>query len=241
MDKDVSNSKPIKNREKITKILDIALVVVGAIALAFSAVLFFQKTYYEPFYVNGQSMYPTFNAEAVDQNGNLKGIGGGSSAIGDSHLDYGIMNCHKKALDKLERFDIVVGYKDSSKTIQYIKRIVGMPGETIKFVQSSGEDNGDLYVKEGDDFVLVPQPIENKYKVMGDSSKYSGNEIVLGDNEYYYIGDNRAATVCGIFEKDWIVGKVVAIVGHCTLKNDSKTGENTPNKVKYYLWPRFVK
>ena len=61
-----------------------------------------------------------------------------------------------------------------------------MPGETIKFGQ--GNINGTLFVKNGDEFYATAQPIDNEYVVAGN---YPVNEITLGNDEYYVLGDNR--------------------------------------------------
>lgn len=244
MDKIKTNEKSIKNRSKINKVFDIFLLVFCTIALAVSGVLMYQRVYLEPFYVNGQSMYPTLNKDATRPDGSKEGINGGSSDIGDTMLDYGVMDCHKKAIQKLKRFDIVVTYHNANKSAQLIKRLIGLPGETIKFISSnpSNPENGDLYVKQGDEFVLVQQPIEDKYKVA--ASNYPTTEIVLGDDEYYFLGDNRAhSSDCrdyGVFKREWIVGKVIAIAGTCSLRK-GQNGENEPFNVKYFLWPRFIK
>ena len=63
---------PIK-KEKVKKILSVVLGVVLVFSVALSILLLFNKFYYTPFWVNGQSMYPTLNGEAKYSNGTLIG------------------------------------------------------------------------------------------------------------------------------------------------------------------------
>ncbi len=99
-----------------------------------------------------------------------------------------------------ERFDIIVfPYKYQEKTY-YIKRIIGMPGETVQIIDGmvyiDGEMLDETYGKE----------------VM----QYSGvasDPITLGEDEYFVLGDNRNNSSdsrdpsVGNIQKDQIIGK----------------------------------
>ena len=93
-----------------------------------------------------------------------------------------------------------------------VKRIVGLPGETVKI------EDGNVYIKPADsaDFYLLQEnylPEGTKTSMMDDAKK-KGNEIVLGENEYYCLGDNRPVSNdsrnLGPFTADRIKG--VAII-----------------------------
>ena len=79
-----------------------------------------------------------------------------------------------------ERFDIVVfPYQDSS--VYYIKRIIGLPGETVRI-----EEDGTIYINN--------EPLEENYGYETISPSMIGRadeDIVLGENEYFVMGDNR--------------------------------------------------
>lgn len=246
MFKNKSNENPNKIRRVINIFLDVLIITIGVVSLAVAGVLIYQKSYLTPFWVNGQSMYPTLNKDAMKKSGILSGETGSGAQAGDYHLDYGVMDCHERALKKLERFDIVVLYRDENKTEKLIKRVIGLPGETIKFtsLESGTEHNGDLYVKEGDTYTFVEQPIEDHYKVNSNRNAYPKEDIVLGENEYYVLGDNRGhsndSRTYGKFTFDLLVGKVVAICGYCSIDLDSNNSLQ-PTEVKYYKWPRFMK
>lgn len=78
-----------------------------------------------------------------------------------------------------ERFDIVVFPYRQEKNTFYIKRIIGMPGETIQI-----DDDGTIYVNG--------EILEEYYgNEIIDDSGIAGSPIVLGDDEYFVMGDNR--------------------------------------------------
>lgn len=77
-----------------------------------------------------------------------------------------------------ERYDIVVfGLKEDS-SIHYIKRVIGLPGETVQIIDGAIFINGQVL---GEPYGL---------EVMQDAKRAS-EPIVLGENEYFVLGDNR--------------------------------------------------
>ncbi len=93
-----------------------------------------------------------------------------------------------------------------------VKRIVGLPGETVKI------EDGNVYIKPADssEFYLLQENYlpEGTRTSMMDDARRRGNEIVLGENEYYCLGDNRPVSNdsrnLGPFTADRIKG--VAII-----------------------------
>ena len=78
-------------------------------------------------------------------------------------------------LDKIERFDIVV--VDTPED-ELIKRIYGLPGEKISI------ENNTIYIND--------IKLEDEY-AYGETSNY--DSIVLGDDEYFILGDNRVVSL----------------------------------------------
>lgn len=236
MDKNVENNKPIKNRKRFAKILNIVIIVVAVVVLAIEGVLYYQRSYLTPFWVNGQSMYPTLNYNATDAEGNKLNELSGSAGVGYT-VDYGVMDTHKGAINKIKRFDIVVTKYSTNDNKNKIKRVLALPGETIEF-KSTGfgkENNGDLYINGK----LVKQPIASEYIV---NANYPNGSIVLGSDEYYVCGDNRAhssdSRAEGPVRKSYITGKVIALCGTCEVyyADDHYDIKN----IDYY-WPRKLK
>ncbi len=95
-----------------------------------------------------------------------------------------------------ERRD-VVAIKTSGISIMYMKRIIGLPGETVAFHKGRAMINGKLldepYVRSSCDWELPPR--------------------ILGKNEYYFVGDNRGMPEAdhykGAAVRRKIVGKVL--------------------------------
>ena len=237
MDENASNEQPIKNRKGLSVLFNIFIVFLSIVALAIAGVLIYQKRYLSPFWVNGQSMYPTLNKNAMRADGSLLGVSGGGASDGCTKLDYGVMDTHDRALKNLKRFDIVVCQYDFDDETDKIKRIVGLPGETIKFGQ--GSENGTLYVKEGNTFKVVEQPIDNEYIFSG---YYPPYEISLAKDQYYVLGDNRAhssdSRTNGAIKYDWLVGKVVALCAYCDVHLTSD-GTLEPTNISHYF-PKFL-
>lgn len=100
-----------------------------------------------------------------------------------------------------ERGDIVV-VEDMEEDILLIKRVVGMPGDELQIVGKRVFINGSLY--------------EEPYVLEDNKSDYAGvakDLIILGEDEYFVLGDNRAVSrdsrEIGPINKEWIVGVVL--------------------------------
>ena len=235
MDKSVENTKPIKNRKRFMKFLNIFIIVFAVVLLAVEGVLYYQRSYLTPFWVNGQSMYPTLNLHAKNAFGDELGPSGGGSSAGYV-VDYGVMDTHKGAIKKIKRFDIIVTKYSKSDTNNKIKRVLGLPGETVRFSVTGvgSENNGDLYINN----ILVEQPIDLEFVRSG---VYPNKNWTLGSDEYFVCGDNRGHSSDsrqeGPIKNTWITGKVVAICGSATVYQD---GSYYDVKEIKYTWPRYL-
>ena len=95
----------------------------------------------------------------------------------------------KRNTKGVSRFDIVV-VKSNSGTI--VKRVIGLPGETIKYevTEENGQVKNALYVdgkKVEEEFVAD----EYKNQTCWRNFKLCSDGITLGDDEYFVMGDNR--------------------------------------------------
>ena len=111
-----------------------------------------------------------------------------------------------------ERFDIIVfpyQYKDDT---YYIKRIIGLPGETVQIdtegnIYIDGEILEESYGKEIiKDPVLAAQPItlgDDEYFVLGDNRNHSG------DSRFVDVGNVRRSQIIGrAFFRMWPISSM---------------------------------
>ncbi len=104
-----------------------------------------------------------------------------------------------------ERFDIVVFPYEEEEDTYYIKRIIGLPGETVYI-----DEDGVIYIND--------EPLEENYgkEVIEENHRgLAAEPITLGDDEYFVMGDNRnnsrdsRLSDVGNIHKDKFVGKAV--------------------------------
>ncbi len=130
---------------------------------------------FTPVVVDGESMYPTLQ----DQ-------------------DIMILNKVAYRLNDVNRFDIVVLLEDEE---YLVKRIIGLPGETIEY------SNNELIVNGK----VVEENFLNE-----DTETYDFGSITLGENEYFVCGDNRTysrdSRLFGPITEDQIIGHTSQIV-----------------------------
>lgn len=126
-----------------------------------------------PIRVQGISMLPTYKASSIN-----------------------FINCLAYKFHPPQRGD-VVGIKLAGHHVMYMKRIIGLPGETITFHEGHVFINGEL----------LPEP----YLKFPCNWEHEPEQI--GPNEYYVVGDNRSMDFFGHEQgrssRERIVGKVI--------------------------------
>ena len=121
--------------------------------------------------------------------------------------------------DNFDRGDIVIldghdmeGYNHEE---YLIKRVVGLPGETIRMT------DGNVYIKPADSdefYELKENYLQDGVEtvVMSTGIEKGYNEITLGPDEYYCMGDNRPVSndsrTLGPFSADRIKGIAIIVV-----------------------------
>ena len=104
-----------------------------------------------------------------------------------------------------ERFDIIVFRYLYKKNTFYIKRVIGLPGETVQIA------DGVIYING--------EPLEEDYGLEEITNPGRALEpITLGEDEYFVLGDNRNGssdsrmTDVGNITRKQIVGKASLII-----------------------------
>lgn len=150
------------------------LVVFGAI---FALIYLFIA---QPHKVSGLSMFPTFD------NG-----------------DYIMTDKISYRLAAPQRGDVVVLKNPRDESQDFIKRIIGLPGETMEISNNKVIINGKLLQEK----YLPPQTITTPGNFLGE-----GESIKIPENQYIVVGDNRShssdSREWGGITKEEIVGKV---------------------------------
>ena len=113
-------------------------------------VVFIRTFIITPVKVNGTSMYPTLEGNEI-------------------------MLLNK--LGVIDRFDIVVLKLDGDQN-NLIKRIIGLPGETVEI------KNNEIYIND--------ELLDDPYGV---GVTYNIDPVTLGEDEYFILGDNRIVSL----------------------------------------------
>ena len=104
---------------------------------------------------------------------------------------------------KYERMDIVTAKVDDQLLV---KRIIALPGETVRIVDGYIYVNGEKI----DDITDEPMSMKNVY--------YGVRELTLGEDEYFLVGDNRDDSTdsrtwgIGPVKEDQITAKVMILL-----------------------------
>lgn len=103
----------------------------------------------------------------------------------------------------LKRNDIVIFVGNDDR--QYIKRIIGLPGEFIQI------DQGKVYVNG--------QELDEPYTGNIKTEVYNANKWRVGEDEYFVLGDNRRlndskdSRIFGNVKENQIIGKMIYKLG----------------------------
>ena len=130
-----------------------------------------------------------------------------------------------------ERGDIIVFKLPGQENINYVKRLLGLPGETIKvidgevFIKKNNSLNFEKLNQISDDLFFddqyqeeINQLIEDNYKILNITDNgpldYTP-EYIIPQNKYFFMGDNRdnssdsrVMSGVGLVPKENMIGKV---------------------------------
>ncbi len=126
------------------------------------------------------------------------------------------------AKQKPERGDIVVFKLPSNKRTNYVKRLIGLPGDSIRIENGVLEINGQkvkrVKVAENEEYETYLETLPNgvSYNVIEyDDNSFADNMPlkVIPQNHYFFMGDNRdnsqdSRFSVGFVHEDLLLGKV---------------------------------
>ena len=99
-----------------------------------------------------------------------------------------------------KRYDIVVFPYQYEENTYYIKRIIGLPGETVQIIDGYVYINGELLDEHYGNEVMADPGIASE-------------PVQLGDDEYFVLGDNRnnsqdsRSSNVGVIHRDDLLGR----------------------------------
>ena len=142
--------------------------------------------------------------------GNLVVVSGNSMSPLLNSEDIVLMNQLKLDLGKPERFDVVVFEREDQK--RNIKRIIGLPGETVQIQDGQVLINGQVLEEKGITMEVDGEMVKAQKKIA--LAGLAENPVVLGADEYFLLGDNRDSSEdsrfanVGNVKESQIIGKV---------------------------------
>jgi signal peptidase I len=149
------------------------------VAVALLIVIPVRYFLFQPFIVSGHSMEPNY-----------------------SHGDYLIVDEITYRFREPERGEVIVFRYPESPSLRHIKRVIGLPGETV-------------VIQEGEIKIVF-----NEEELVLDESSYLDNlkieeeiRISLKEKEYFVMGDNRSASFdsrrWGSLSQEYIIGRTI--------------------------------
>jgi len=172
----MENNEPNKNQAKKTVAFVVEIVKIALFAIVI--VIPIRYFLFQPFFVRGQSMDPTF------ENG-----------------DYLIIDEITYRFRNPERGEVIVFKAPQDPSQRYIKRLIGLPSETVKI------EEGQIYIyNEQGEMVLNESEYLSGVETAGNIDvKLKENEyFVLGDNRPFSFDSRRFGPV----GRDNIIGRV---------------------------------
>jgi len=175
--------------------------IVKIFILAFLIIVPIRLFLFQPFFVQGNSMHPTYkNGEYLI----INEVGYKRTTIGIGEKEFFTVNYFKE----LERFDVAVFRYPKDPDKYFIKRVIGLPEEKVEI------QDGKVKIYNS----------ENPNGFMLDEKKYLSEKILtanavhelpwqLEEDEYFMMGDNRTGSsdsrLWGPLSKDNVIGRAI--------------------------------
>lgn len=155
------------NEEDEKTLFEEILGFVGTFLICSVVIILVTSLVIKPNVVSGRSMYPTLQTD-----------------------DRGFSNVMALAVEGIDRGDIVTANmynEDDGKTYAVVKRVIGMPGETIECKDEIIYIDG----KPLDESQWLDAEFATTWYNENGYFNYDFGPVTLGDDEYFLMGDNR--------------------------------------------------
>lgn len=161
------------------KAISLVLEMVQVLAVSLAIIIPVRWFLIQPFYVQGASMEPNF----FDH-------------------EYLIIDELSYRFQDPNRGDIVVFHYPNDPKQFFIKRVIGLPGETVEITDGSVK----IYNDEHANGVVLEEPY------LDQDFTAASQTVTLKPNEFYLLGDNRSSSLDSRFfgpvNRSYIVGRV---------------------------------
>lgn len=164
----------------VRKIYEFLIDIVQTLLLAASIFIVIYIFLFRPYQVTGSSMYPNF-----------------------VNKEYVLTNLITLRFEDLKRGDVVVFRAPIDKEKDFIKRVIGLPRDTVSI------RDGDVYVN--DQKLDQSAFLDKNVKTYSGAFLKEGEKVTVPQGEYFVLGDNRGASSdsreWGFVTKDEVIGK----------------------------------
>ncbi len=163
------------------------LLKYGFLLVFFLGAIFFIRSFIvTPYVVDMSSMFPTLkNADII------------------------LVNRLSYVTDGPHRGDVIV-FDPPSNSGEYVKRVIGLPGDYIEYTSGKVWINGNMFIEDVD---KTKTNYDVSFPIKENSDKLT---LKLSENEYYVIGDNRQSSLdsrsFGPITRDKIIGRAFVVV-----------------------------
>ena len=168
----------------LRKIYLFLLDTVQTLLLAVSIMLVFYFFLFRPFQVHGDSMYPTFK-----------------------NNEFVLTNLITLRFNEPKRGDVIVFKAPTDRNKDFIKRIIGLPGEKLSL------RGGSVFVNDRE--LSEETYLQDGLKTRGGQFLPEGGEIQIPIDSYAVMGDNRLSSSdskdWGFLKKNDIIGVVIFV------------------------------
>lgn len=172
---------------------EIGWEMVKTFALAIAIIIPIRMFLFQPFFVEGGSMEPTFKDSEY-----LIVYEHGYKQV--SVADWKILEPSKN----FHRGDVVVFHPPGNEKKYYIKRVVALPGEAVAIIGGQVV----VYTEKNPEGEVLLEKYLAKDALLSDMTK-----VTLQDDEYFLMGDNRMFSFdsrnFGPVSKDKLIGRVL--------------------------------